>query len=330
LIMSGEDFVRKIQIGYTIEPFELDLHKFVEKLSKDAEDIDLKALSKYLKKKTSVFECDSESRTIYFASNEEEDSFFRKLLPPFNGIDSLCRFSTMDSAFFLLKDLKQNMCNVSCMNDRSEGIYADKAVFGMAPEIDEKAFAESDNCYILSLLHPKKKDDLTMWRLYGENAKGTCLSYSLKDDLEASRTFKNFYLARVKYGRLEKGEEVHKELDFLRKMHNYNNWSFRFKRWGIWKHFFKSYHFRDEKEIRLLYYDENGQRKDHIWIKNSDSQIVSKMQLFDFDEFPLKLDGIIVGPKCPESRLISRQLNLLSISQQLNLDVTYSKVVVYR
>ena len=334
-IIGREDFVRCIVHRYPMAAPEPDREAFAKAIAGSANNSGFRFVAGLLKRRgADLFKCDPKSATISFSLESDEDSFFRKLLPIAKGINHTCRYTSLDSTFKLLKDKRQCMCNILCMNDRSEGIYAEKKVFGTVPDIKESAFSDSDHCYILSLMATSIEDDLTMWRLYGDAAKGACLHYALKEKLaNSSKLGEGFFLAKVSYGALENGREVHKELDFLRMIHQYDlgaGWRFKFNRWGIWKHFFKSYHFKDEREIRLLYYDRNDDREPYEWIKNEESQIVTKMQSFSLEDFPLDLQGIIVGPKCMEPKMITRQLQRLAATQNRDMSVSASRIEVYR
>ena len=325
--VKGVDFVKCIMQDYTISAPAPEKTTISTIIADCAKDCNLRSMERYIGTIADYFNCDPKSATISFVSDKHEDLFFRKLLPT-KRIGNMCRYATIESAFRLLKEKKQNMCNVLCMNDKSEGIYADKKVFGRAPDSKEKAFAESDNCYIVSMMDDSMEDNLTMWRLYGDDAKGVCISYSNK-----KLSDNNFFLARISYGKLIKGREAHKELEFIRKIHHCDfgsGWRFVFNRWGIWKHFFKSYHFADEDEIRLLYLDQNDNRTSFEWIKNSDSQIVTKMQLFSFGDFPLYVKNIKVGPKLTEPEIICRQLKHLAQTQKINIGVGTSRIEIYR
>lgn len=326
-IVKGDDFVNCIMHDYPMSASEPDKSDLANAIVGFAKEFKLRSVEKYISSNVDHIVCDPKTATISFASGKYEDLFFRKLLPS-KKIGGMCRYTTIESAFQLLKNKKQNMCNILCMNDKSEGIYADKKVFGYAPDSKEKAFAESDNCYIVSMMDSSMDDNLTMWRLYGDDAKGVCISYSRKN-----MSIKDFFLARISYGKLGKGREEHKELEFLSKIHKYNfgsGWRFVFNRWGIWKHFFKSYLFRDENEIRLLYLDNNDDRTSFEWIKNSKSQIVSKMQMFLSGEFPLEMQSIKIGPKLMESDMIRRQMQLLAQNQNINVRVGASGINIYR
>ena len=243
----------------------------------------------------------------------KEERFFKLLLNT-QKYDELCRYSTLDSLFTLLKDQTQNMCNPICMNDRGEYRYADKYVFGKAPSINQKAFKEMDSCFILSLLAKNKEDDLTMWRLYGDDAKGACFSYEVNWDLLKKKPYnEHFYISKVSYGNKN---GTHRELDLIRAMMHLkvSGWRFQLKQWRIWKHFFKSHHFSVEQEVRLLYLSEPVYEipSEAKWIKNANSQIATKMHIFNLACFPLKPVMARVGPKCQEAHLLARQFQQIA------------------
>ncbi len=327
-----EEFVRFIRDDYRVDASKPSTQWVVKQIAELASSYQLASLSKYVNKHVNSFEFDRISGS-FSLKIPIEDRFFKRLLPQDRGLSDMCRFTTLDSAFKMLKDSRQNMCNILCMNDRSEGIYADRKVFDEIPGFRRDAFDESDHCYILSLMDAVKADDLTMWRLYGDGAKGVCLSYAQRTLDKQKKISDPFFLGRVSYGRIIDGNEVHKELDFLRDLVNKDfgdGWRFKLRRWGIWKHFFKSYHFSDEKEIRLLFYDRNDDREPYEWIKNSESQIITKMQLFPVGVFPLEVKRILVGPRNPELDIVCRQMQLLSDHSKKEILVKASNVTVYR
>lgn len=258
----------------------------------------------------SLFKTDNKTGKIEFSTPSAEDAFFSHLL---NGRipTKLCRFTTRHNLFLLFKDGKQNMCSIVCMNDKSEETYADKKIGW--DESWRTVHLENNNCFILSLMPQDKSDDLTMWRLYGNDAKGVCLNYEIEEKQRGRKLKGDFYISCISYGESEK---IHRELDFLCgvSLININHWQFRFNRWYIWKHFFKSFRFRDEKEVRLLYLSDGKNKEEKQWIENSESGIVSKMLLFPMipkNTFPLTLKNVIVGPKAPEPRKIAEQFNYI-------------------
>ncbi len=272
-----------------------------------------------------LFKTDANTGKIEFSTPSVEDAFFSHLL---NGRipTKLCRFTTRHNLFLLFRDGKQNMCSIVCMNDKSEETYADKKL-GLGDSW-EKMHLENNNCFVLSLMPQEKSDDLTMWRLYGDDAKGVCLNYEIKEKQRGRKLKGDFYISCISYGESAK---IHRELDFLSgvSLININHWQFHFNRWHIWKHFFKSYRFKDEKEVRLLYLSEGKTKVEKRWIENSDSGIVSKMLLFPMvptNTFPLTLTNVIVGPKAPEPRKIAEQFSFL-VSQEWD---KYSNPILIR
>ena len=296
-------------------------HKLVEKIRPFADGLRVNEIER------------NSSSSTYSFSIDKEDELFLILLERVSG-SKLCRYTTIDNLFELFKNEKQNMCNIVCMNDRGEYSYADNYVFGRSPQVGTKDFNELDNCFILSLLDKSQEDNLTMWRLYGDDAKGACITY------EANRSImggihNQFFLAKVSYGQRNK---KHPKLEFIKalvKALSVRDWSFTLRRWNIWKHFFKSYLFAVEKEVRLMYYDApvpRTKKDDYKWIKNSESQIVSKMQLFTFTDFPMRVEYARVGPNCYEAKLLARQFETMakSTSSLKKVLVDFSKIEDYR
>lgn len=283
-------------------------------------------------RKRSLFKTDASTGWIEFVNTSSEDAFYTYLL---NGKIplKLCRFTNRHNLYLLLKDGKQNMCSIVCMNDKSEENYADNKV-GLRGS-HGSALLENNNCFIMSLMPEEKSDDLTMWRLYGDDAKGVCLNYEFNDKHRGRRLTSDFYVAPISYGIDEKS---HPELDFIKYVLdiNINHWHFHFNRWMIWKHFFKSFRFKDEKEVRLLYLSNDKKTEDKKWIENSDSGIVSKMLMFSMipkNEFPLRLCNVIVGPKAPEPAKIAEQFAFI-VSQEWKkytpIIIRESKITEYR
>lgn len=303
------------------------ISRAVMEIAKSVELKQSNAIRNYIDKprKRCLFKTDTKTGKIEFSTPSAEDAFFSHLL---NGQipTRLCRFTTRHNLFLLFKDGKQNMCSIVCMNDKSEETYADKKIGWDESWGDVRL--ENNNCFILSLMPQDKSDDLTMWRLYGDDAKGVCLNYEIEEKQRGRKLKGDFYISCISYGESDK---VHRELDFLRGLcHvNLNHWQFHFNRWHIWKHFFKSFRFKDEKEVRLLYLSDGKKKEDKRWIENSESGIVSKMLLFPMvptNIFPLTLTNVIVGPKAPEPRKIAEQFSFI-VSQEWD---TYPSPILIR
>lgn len=262
-----------------------------------------------------------------------EDSFFKALLPQMN-VSKVCRYTSLNNLFLLLEGRHHCLCSLTCMNDIGETSYADNWIGYGAYAETYTTIKENNNSYILSCCASNKIDDLTMWRLYGQNAMGTCLVYDVKEKFIDNDSF---FFAPVSYGQSEK---KHEELDFIWKILRWkkNGWKFKFNRWHIWKHFFKSYLFKDEQEIRLLYIRSEKSDIERKWIMDSSNSIASSLCLFEIgnSNFPLSLSSAIIGPKCPQQASNIAQFNYMNVQQEVfpfkrwNKAITASKINDYR
>ena len=258
-----------------------------------------------------------ENEHICFTPQKENDFFKSLLVPVVEG--DICRYTSSNSLFTLLKSCNQNMLSLNCMNDISEIDYADKYINIETIILDDN-IKESNNVFILSCCDESMSDDLMMWRLYAQNAEGVNLKYHIYKKLI---DYDYFYLAKVSYG---ESPDSHSVLDFIQKLleWNYNETHFKFNKWMIWKHFFKSYHFRYENEVRLIYHEHDESRAtDTIWIEDKNSGIYSPMKLFDIkknigSKFPLGLIGIKLGPRNKEA-----------IINRIQIEAMYDKANIY-
>lgn len=253
-----------------------------------------------------------------------EDEFFHLLLPQ-GDPTSLCRYTTLNSLFLALRDKTNCMCSLTCMNDKGEISYADKYIHYGVYAYSHQVVDENNSCFILSCCNTDKLDDLTMWRLYGDQGKGVCLEYEIDaPQIDNSR----FFLAPVSYGTQK---NKHPQLEFIQNINNWvkDGWRFKFHRWHIWKHFFKSYLFKDEHEYRLLFIPTENDDQKLRWIMDSTNSIVSRIALFGMEQdvFPLSLKSVLVGPKCPEQESNVDQLEFMSRKQKVIHTNRVSKVV---
>lgn len=245
-----------------------------------------------------------------------EDCFFEKLLGKYEN-DKLCRFTTINSIFRTCEEQRQSMCSIVCMNDKSEINYTTNKICLDQP-LD---FDEINGCYILSCCDISRKDDFNMWRLYANDAKGVCVEYKVND------LPKHFFLAPVSYAK--DSEQNHPELELIKNMQGIKcgNRSFSFKKLAIWKHFFKPYDYKEEREIRLLFYNkcQKQETKDHsmanqdipfkrTWIYEQDFHIITPIVSFSIEhgsKFPLIINEIRLGAKLDEVKINASQLEYL-------------------
>ena len=270
-----------------------------------------------------------------FLDADFEQKLFSILLRMNNDIKSVCRYTTLNSALRIIDSKKNSLCSIVCMNDKSECYYVDKYLYDNAPEklseMSAGRIAELNSNFIMSCSDIKMKDDLTMWRMYGDEAKGVCMEYSVDNDIAAH----HFFLAPVSYARQN---DSHPELDFVKELQQYELKKYRliFRTIDIWKHFFKPANYASENEIRLLYVE--MQPANYKWIQTSEP-ILAPVVEFGIGKtspgyFPLQLKGIMLGPKCVEKDTNSAQMKYRIDLQQLKVtkdfNVSMSKIDNYR
>jgi hypothetical protein len=100
-----------------------------------------------------------------------------------------------------------------------------------------------------------------------------------------------------------------------------------------WAHFIKSDEYSDEKEIRLVYC-RSSEQEETGWVLAQPFNILNPYMELDFDDIPLKLEKIILGPKCPDSKINRFQIDYLLEKKGFNkngkIDVEESKITSYR
>ncbi len=171
---------------------------------------------------------DYEERSEKFVfKDDSENDFFNKLLGC-NSFTEIYRYASFDWFFSMIQNGKYRMCGIAGMNDPTEVDYFDKYVNnGVDKEkVDNNIFISS--CCLL-------EDDLTMWRLYGDDAKGVCLTFKINCENE------NFVMSKVDYA----NKDTHRCLDIIKELINEGVF---FKHLDRYKHFFKPYEYRIEKE----------------------------------------------------------------------------------
>ena len=247
----------------------------------------------------------------YTFTEETENEFISKLLDSKYCIGIIVyRYMSFETAFNILKNRTFRMNSIVGMNDKSEVYYFDKYVYGKVNDS-----SKSNDTYIssFSLL----QDDLTMWRLYGDNGKGVCMAFRLK------KTPKHFMFNTVCYDT--------KPLTILNEL---VKCSLSFNNDSDWKHFFKSREYAIEKEFRLIYNKtlNRNDYRDNDWYITGDNHILTKYITFGllYKDFPLELTKVIVGPKCPGQELNMIQLQQVWGKYDNNVTFESSKIESYR
>jgi hypothetical protein len=279
-----------------------------------------------------------EGRFFHFASNAEaglqdfENLFFQNLLEEVK--ETVCRYTSMDTLFHTLNGSSFRMGSHLAMNDRGEMDYVDKYVGAYYKPIDSMTMAEMqqmNGSFISSCTESSNEDDLTMYRLYGDDSKGVCLRFAVTSSIQN----KYMLIRKISYGT---SRTFHFELELIRAIIGSISATlsarFKFLYLDIWKHFFKSYDYKMEQEVRLLYVDnQTVEPKKRDWVIVHPDRIISKYVLFELGdkEFPLQLEKIILGPNLPEKALNQKQVELLLEEKKVKgVQVTLSEIESYR
>lgn len=267
----------------------------------------------------SQIQFDDNTNTYFFSGDEKgissfENQFFIKMLGEFKDTQ-ICRYTSLNTIFDMLNYISFRMSGLVGMNDKSEVNYVETYLNGIEkPLIKEhyNTIIAINNRYITSCTKISRKDDLTLWRLYSDDAKGVCLIFDVKKD----NLNNHILLQKVKYAD-ENGK--HKELDFLKQIKDdvelYSGFKFEFRKIGYWKHFFKPHDYSIEEEVRLLIIDDDTLVKiKSDWVMTYTHSIINPIMDFRLNSksFPIQLREIIIGPKSPE-----QEINMVQIQEMI-------------
>lgn len=270
-------------------------------------------------------------------SLENQFEFLRHLFKTlkFKPLFKFCRYTTIEGLKRILLDQQESMCGLAGMNDKSEGFFLDKCLTNASYNLYRKPQAlinRFNEVFIMSLCDESKKDDLTMWRLYGNDGKGCCLIY--EPDVDALRKSTEFILLPVTYGNA--GNPIVLLFKILSKLPYINGLRFGMSYKYIWQYFVKPQDFKIENEYRLLYVPQNNNSSNSKWILNSNYSIFHPIQIFQSplndgkSNFPMRLKEVILGPKCQESLINKVQIKSLIVNYQYPPDISLSKIDFYR
>ena len=251
---------------------------------------------------------------IFSLSREKEEEFFETLLGTPNGdTDTIIRFTSFTSLFRTCNRGSQSMCSIVCMNDKSEVDYGSEKTWKLQDL--PFPFDINNNCFILSGCSCEMKESLTMMRLYADNNKGVVIEYAIDKDILKRR---GFHLACVSYAGSD-GKDPKLKLIKELIITTVQRYAFALESLEVWGHFFKPYDYKDEKEIRLLFYEnETGNTSEEItphgkeWIYDNSLGIIAPIVTFDITEsnnqLPLIIKSITLCSNVREVKTNQHQL----------------------
>ena len=226
----------------------------------------------------------------------------------------IAKYTSLDTALMMLNSGKMRMMSVTAMNDKMEigHLYGELRNEDSAYLEDKTKIHYARQRYITSFTN--KIDDLTMWRLYGDNGKGVCLVFS--EPYEC-----NYYFP-VDYSGAN-SEICLKAKDICEELGKHGI-KFTFKSLeAIWQYYLKPKGFSDEQELRYLRID-NSKPDGYSLASNGIISCYKDLSLISGEDnseiqFPADLVGIILGPNMKNVEINKFQLEALATEKGIPL-----------
>lgn len=277
---------------------------------------------------------ESDNYSIYLNEEKEKLILETLLLQTFDIEDTgeLCRYISQSALERLLIDNSISMSGLAGMNDISELHALNIIPNTVRPQrmLNEEflptLIKQDNDFFINSFCDTNKSDDLTMWRLYGDNGKGACLTFEY--DIRKLNN-KTFALLPVTYLNTKNTSQcgIIKLLDGNLTFYNR---TFILRNLAIWEHFIKPSEFNDEQEVRLLYDASIIDRPTPKWIRNQTNGIFHPVINFGINTYPLRLKSITLGPKFAEIDTNFSQVYYLAKRLNNNIVIKKSQCLFYR
>lgn len=269
---------------------------FLLKYSKGRLRTKVLAFLKEVKNKDKVFESNA---YIFWLMPKIEQIFFQHLLSIEEVPNSLYRYCSREAFDRILEGKEYLMAPLCSMNDATENYFAsDYLKQRIKQEVCDQMLLQSsmeDSASTFITSFSENEDDLLMWWMYGGNGQGV----ELVQEFEGGHS--DFVLAKVSYTDINGENSI---LNYICKLlqSELNGLRFHLCSWHKWKHFFKSYSFRKEREVRLLISLDpfNEEELQHKWINGKDYYFpILKFPINSENEkyyYPCKTKTVVLGP----------------------------------
>ena len=258
----------------------------------------------------------------YVLKKDIERLILKELLPEKDiKTKEIAKYTTFETLLSILQSGKIRMNSVVSMNDKTETDFLEDVIRNYKEDnerdIDKYLFADRD--FITSFT--KRIDELDMWRLYGDNAKGVCMVFervNMADDK----------LYKIKYINPEEDlSKVEQLFDNLKD----KNIRFSLNLLKEYRHFLKHSDYISEDEYRVL----ESSKKPDGWFVNCDNRILTpylerEVKRVDRVKYPFRLHKIIVGPAFMVKEVNIMQLFYMSYQSGFSLEIANSTIESYR
>lgn len=232
--------------------------------------------------------CYDWSKDCYFLRQNIETEITDPFLVKDEIDKEVVKYTSFQTLLATLISGKMRINSIVGMNDKTETNFMIDIIKNFRESIEKEGdeYILANRKFITSF--SGKKDDLNMWRLYGDNARGVCLVFSLKSQQDSS-------LRKIKY--VAEEDELILKINRLMISLKKKNINFCFNKMLSNLHFIKHKDYVDEDEYR--YYLESD--KPAGWYINNDNNVMTpyvEKNLFGngVNSFPFQLKSIILGP----------------------------------
>ena len=267
--------------------------------------------------------CYDWSKDCYFLRQNIETEITDPFLVKDEIDKEVVKYTSIQTILATLISGKMRINSIVGMNDKTETNFMIDIIKNFRESIEKEGdeYILANRKFITSF--SGKKDDLNMWRLYGDNARGVCLVFSLKSQQDSS-------LRKIKY--VAEEDELILKINRLMISLKKKNINFCFNKMLSNLHFIKHKDYVDEDEYR--YYLESD--KPAGWYINNDNNVMTpyvEKNLFGngVNSFPFQLKSIILGPA-----MVAQDVNFFQVKTLLNVNhilldkVEKSKISSYR
>lgn len=255
------------------------------------------------------------TKTIYLNESRTYLRFLADFIvsPPKTG--EVYRYMDFNGAFQIINSQKYRLSSIMGMNDQTEGASFVNSIYSniphFKPSFQINTIRYFNNIFISSCTD-KSKESLTMWRLYGDNSKGSCLKLYLNSD-------NNKINDSILFGRVNYVPDINQRVNALNELmtslHEFSSYILDPRILYYVSCFTKDEQYKDENEVRILL-DLNDSTSVPGEIKWS---VVDKLNIVrPFKDIPLEflrnfvlISEVILGPNCPQQGRNINQLKIL-------------------
>lgn len=256
-------------------------------------------------------------------SENTEKKFIDKLFKFEDFTKPVYRYIPLNTGFEMLKNNNIRMMGIAGMNDISEVDYVENYLYP-SPNVRPLS-PEINRVFITSCSYDDKDENLTQWRLYADDAKGIRLKFNKNNSYDNKKNIGDFIVRSVKYLDIKTSNELTQLKKLIDFVYDATGYTLIFSTFHEWCHFIKPTDYEIEKEVRVLYKLSESETPSG-WLLASGINIINPYVEFKLDQFPLTIENIKLGPKCPEKRMNQFQIKTLAQEKtKLNVNANFVK-----